>query len=338
MRRENRRSAFTFVELLIVIGILALLMGLLFPALQSVRTPSHQNNCRNNLRNLALATIQFEKRQGQYPGFVNELHPENREAFTRRSWIFMLLPYLERLDLYESHDGAGSPQPQENIDLVVCPSQEPRTHQPWSMCSYVCNSGLPDFNVQPGSLFPADYSANGVFHDRRQYLALSDVGDPAKRVPIIKMSEAYISTGDGTSNTILLVENMDALSWVLVGDSTGGPSNPRYERQVGCTWNDTVVSGALKPPAECLFNKNVGGDPTFIKPNYARPSSPHPQVVNVAFCDGHVRTLSQQINYKVYCLLMAPRDKSTLRTDGQYPATPQDDVVRKAVLDETKIN
>lgn len=205
------------------------------------------------------------------------------------------------------------------------------------MCSYVCNSGLPDYNIQPGSLFPADYPENGVFHDHREYLSLRDVGDPAKRVPISKVSEAYIAMGDGTSHTILLTENVDALSWVLVGDGSGGQTNPRYERQVGCTWNDTIADGNVKPPAECLFNADIGGDPSFIKANYARPSSPHPNLVNVAFCDVHVRPLSDKISYRVYCLLMAPRDALTCKTDGQYPATPQDDVFRKAVLDETKI-
>lgn len=337
MPRANHRSAYTLVELLIVIGIIALLVGLAIPAVQSMRTPAHRNTCRNNLRNLALATQQFEKKQSCYPGYVNELYPTNATAFTWRSWTFMLLPFLERSDIYDVSVVPGSPQPKNEVDVVRCPSQEPAINLSWPMTGYVCNTGLPDFAIQPGSPFPADYAANGVFHDRRLYFSLADVGDAAKCVPITRMTDGYISTGDGTSNTILLTENVNALSWVLVGDGTGGPINPRYERQVGCTWNDTIQGGLLKPPAECRINKDAGGDPTYIKPNYARPSSPHPGLVNVAFCDGHVRTIAQQIDYRVYCLLMAPRDKSTCKTDGAYPVTPEDDLFRKAVMDESKI-
>lgn len=100
MRREKDRRTCKWTELLVLFGIIALLIGLLFPAIQAARETGRSNTCRNNLRNLALATAQFKKIHSVYPGFVNELYPDHPGTFTRRSWLFMLLPQLERSDLY----------------------------------------------------------------------------------------------------------------------------------------------------------------------------------------------------------------------------------------------
>ena len=67
MTRSNR-SAFTLVELLVVIAIIGILVGLLLPAVQAAREAARRTQCTNNVKNLALATINFEDSQKQYPG------------------------------------------------------------------------------------------------------------------------------------------------------------------------------------------------------------------------------------------------------------------------------
>ncbi len=345
MRRRAKRSAFTLVELLVVISIIGMLMALLFPAVQAARETGRQNTCRNNLRNLTLATIQFEKSKQAYPGYVNELYPTNSVAFTRRSMVFMILPQLERLDLYEPYSIAGTGQPTQELDIVKCPTNPSSGANTWPVSAFVGNSGLPDFTATAGGSLPADWPANGVFHDLREYLTLAAVGNTAMRVPLTRMTEAYVSTGDGTVNTIMMTENADAVSWILVGDGTGTTGNPRYERQVGCNWWDT--NGSIGPPQsasppanDCYINRNVGGDPTYTATtsvNFTRPSALHPNIVNVSFCDGHVRTISQDIDYLVYCLLMTPRGRNYL-TPGSATAPTAPNVFRVTPLDEKGIN
>jgi prepilin-type processing-associated H-X9-DG protein len=69
------------------------------------------------------------------------------------------------------------------------------------------------------------------------------------------------------------------------------------------------------------INHQTGGDPDATSVWFARPSSNHPGVVNVAFCDEHVRPLSQDIDYRVWCQLMTPRDRET-QLPGKLPAEP----------------
>jgi prepilin-type processing-associated H-X9-DG protein len=90
---------------------------------------------------------------------------------------------------------------------------------------------------------------------------------------------------------------------------------------MGFLW-DATVSGnppSLVPPAAIRINNQTGGDPNGRSWFFARPSSFHPGLVNAAFCDGHTRTISQDIDYLVFCLLMTPRG-----SDAQQPgATPR---------------
>ncbi|MGE0609607.1 MAG: DUF1559 domain-containing protein, partial [Pirellulales bacterium] len=298
-----------------------------------------------NMRNLTLATIQFEKTKGAYPGYVNEMFPTNDTAFTRRSWVWMILPQLERLDLYESplYNFAGAPQPTQELDIVKCPTNPASGANTWASSAFVVNSGLPDVAATAGGSIPSDWPANGVFFDLREYLALADVGDTTMRVPLSRQTEAYVSTGDGSTNTIMMTENADAVSWYLVGDGTGTTNNPLYERQLGCNWRNGA--GALGPPQSAAppsnngyINRNIGGDPTYLDMEFARPSALHPNIVNVSFCDGHVRTISQDIDYLVYCLLMTPRGRNHLPAGSTTVPTGDETVFRITPLDEKGIN
>jgi prepilin-type N-terminal cleavage/methylation domain-containing protein/prepilin-type processing-associated H-X9-DG protein len=88
----KRRSAFTLVELLVVIAIIGILVALLLPAIQSAREAARRTKCIDNVKNLALACLNYESaRKVLPPGAVNA----NEEKTNGVSWAFLLLPYLE---------------------------------------------------------------------------------------------------------------------------------------------------------------------------------------------------------------------------------------------------
>jgi prepilin-type N-terminal cleavage/methylation domain-containing protein/prepilin-type processing-associated H-X9-DG protein len=87
----GQRKGFTLVELLIVVSIISVLIGLLLPAVQSARKSARSANCKNNLRQIGLATQQyFNAHDGDFPEWWH--------SGKGRSWIFTLAPYVERVD------------------------------------------------------------------------------------------------------------------------------------------------------------------------------------------------------------------------------------------------
>jgi prepilin-type N-terminal cleavage/methylation domain-containing protein len=98
----NQRKGFTLVELLVVIAIIAILVGLLLPAVQKVREAANRMMCMNNLKQLALAVHNYET--------LNEMMPRYHDPDPQRSsWVIQLLPYVEQENLYRIFGRPATP-------------------------------------------------------------------------------------------------------------------------------------------------------------------------------------------------------------------------------------
>jgi prepilin-type N-terminal cleavage/methylation domain-containing protein len=133
-RREKRR-AFTLLELLVVIGIIAVLIGLLLPAVQKVREAANRMACSNNLKNLGLALRNYESAHLRFPpSGVDGPFPEaDVTTPTRHGWGTFILPFIEQESLairYRLDRGHSAPENQSvaatQLRIFQCPSTAER--------------------------------------------------------------------------------------------------------------------------------------------------------------------------------------------------------------------
>jgi prepilin-type N-terminal cleavage/methylation domain-containing protein/prepilin-type processing-associated H-X9-DG protein len=139
--RPLRRTGFTLVELLVVIAIIALLIGLLLPAVQKVRQAAARAKCANNLKQIGLAIHSFESANGFLP-------PNGVVSTDSYSALARILPYIEQTVLYQL------------VDLSASATSQPAvTGQ--RIAQYVCPSEVND-NIRPGNppSYPSTYGAN----------------------------------------------------------------------------------------------------------------------------------------------------------------------------------
>jgi prepilin-type N-terminal cleavage/methylation domain-containing protein/prepilin-type processing-associated H-X9-DG protein len=287
------RPGFTLIELLVVIAIIGMIMSLLLPAVNAARESGRGNTCRNNMRNLTLAIISYESRRNSYPSILNQqVTTGNVNRF--RSLVYMVLPELERNDIYNRYGVQYNAEdtPRIHLAILLCPSDPQQAGALGAPTAFVYNQGLPQNAAAPGGSGAYGYQpASAVFGQN----------------PGLANNSAFIGTHDGTATTLMLAESLYAGNWNIDWTGWGGQVNSWQQWISGFNWQNTTPGNwqlfninsyklQANPPANQVSNHYI----------YGTPSSNHPQSVNVAFCDGHVRTLNEGLDYRVVAALMTP--------------------------------
>jgi prepilin-type N-terminal cleavage/methylation domain-containing protein len=334
-----RRRAFTLVELLIVIAIIGVLMGLLLPAIQAARERARQTQCANHLRNLGTAMQNFATKtsKGTFPGWMQlqRLDPNVPDHYAGTpqsdievSWAAKLLPTLDRAGDwqtllsrgYATSTNLGSPPDDiPPVDVFVCPD-DTQLNDEAAHLTYVVNSGGPDVlasSSQASAMGGSDSKANGLCHN----LVTGFRGQT------VKQSSGDIP--DGSARTILISENIHkdapglpgapyANTWLRSSALLAAPDPPIAEQYYGMVW--VYDSSNPNDPAESGMQERINRD--SVKPAaygpagaaYARPASAHPELIIVAFADGHTASVRGDIEYRVYQQLMTPNGKKCVWT------------------------
>jgi prepilin-type N-terminal cleavage/methylation domain-containing protein len=286
MSSTSRRSGFTLIELLVVIAIIAILIGLLLPAVQKVREAASRTQCQNNLKQISLAALSYEAANGVLP--PGSLMATNGNSYM--SCLTVILPYIEQTLVYQQIPaaywtpagdgvwwGGASTAAMANIKTYQCPL-DPYT-APASGGLRNPSTGVWAYIYEVTDGITGGYFSPTVTFGRTNYAAnagalggTSDVGgtqDPFFSVyggPYTMDSKTRIvNIIDGTSNTFGFMET-------LGGTDTGA-------RDYVGTW---MGAGVMITAWD------------FVTPSsWTTPGSMHPGIVQVGYVDGSVRIVTK---------------------------------------------
>jgi type II secretory pathway pseudopilin PulG len=254
------------------------------------------------------------------------------------------------------------------LEFLICPS-DPQPNRAGTPTCYTVNAGIPDFRppelqrrnprcrcaacdpaAQGGAvnLLPAgDHRANGVFFDA---FTSSKHLDPTTRARPVVSTLAQIV--DPKDKTIMLTENVDAFDYARPDDPNGPTAdqwNARAEQRLAVTWmpNSKIDAAAIDtatktplmtPPAKANGLNVDAGQGDGISYDYARPSSKHPNGLNVAFVGSQVQFMKDSLSYYVYVKLMTTDDLNASTLDAGGVPTPLLEALRTYKLTDADVN
>ena len=328
-----RRRGITLIELLVSMGIVAIIIGITLPAIQSARESARRMQCQNNLRQMLIATQSHHTTHGALPSFYNgsALSYPLREwdLFHMHSWRVPLLPYLEQSPLKDQLKWDALATASENasvaqtvVSTFVCPSGDGPAVMGWGLKHD--SIGIPPGDVQEKDRYHvvrSDYDAMaGIqvlpdpFPENANVNSVDFVRWGIWGWPVFDTESTtgskllrycqgkFRDVSDGLSNTIAFVERSGKPIAMLNGKPNVTPENPNadYPGQVGWSASNTFA-WSINLSGVGVNESNVSGIYSF-----------HTGGANVGIADGSVRFLSDSTDFKTLVSLYG-------RSDGGLP-------------------
>ncbi len=296
--RICRRGAFTLIELLVVIAIIAILIGLLLPAVQKVREAAARMSCQNNLKQIGLALHNYHDVHGKLPpGGITEGYCCATQS--RTNWAIEILPFIEQQAIYQLYDQTVTNEHPNNatartrfIKTYQCPSDQPAellnpASGPGSGLQYMTSSyravsgranitsPLGWFDNAEGAALPTHF--RGALHTVWSQLGLGQ--------------ETLTGITDGTSNTLMVGEYMTRTT----------PRRRTFWAYTYTSYNQSSVHPAshtfLADFDRCqTISASLGLD---NRPCRRAFGSFHTNGANFVFCDGSVRFIPQTVDMNI---------------------------------------
>jgi prepilin-type N-terminal cleavage/methylation domain-containing protein/prepilin-type processing-associated H-X9-DG protein len=328
LRSTPGRRGFTLIELLVVIAIIAVLIGLLLPAVQKVRAAAARVSCQNNLKQLGLAMHNYEGAVGHLPpAFRNNVPPAWTGLpgyFFSWSALAELSPYLEQTNVYNRMDltqpiyvppnfnisPANQFAVQQVIKLFLCPADK---GQPVSVAYGEPVIGPTNYAVCVGSgttnggpPFGSPLGSDGMFTAGTTF-RITDVSDGSSNTAM--MSESLL--GDGPENASGAIPGDPQLVYAYTGfgvplsdGACAGAAQWNVSNRRGFTW----ASGEMRcgsynhyyAPNPPLYDCVTNDATTFTSMAFRAARSRHTGGVNVLFGDGSVHFVANGIDLGVW--------------------------------------